>query len=185
MFRVENVSFRECIPYNSHKHRIHGTILVYLPTFFWLIFVVHVSKYTIRPWILCMGLITPLKTPVCNPGILRPFIEITSPFDTPRKFNIAPKNRQSQRNSSSNPSFFKGYVKFRGVTSNGILLRGQSCWCETTRFFSTERSFFATPELKNISKGQRLWSFWRINVEENFEQQDLSIFSPNLGNPPQ
>ena len=34
-----------------------------------------------------MGLITPLKTPVCNPGILRLFIEITSPFDTPRKFN--------------------------------------------------------------------------------------------------
>ena len=76
--------------------------------FFWLIFIVHVSKYTIRPWILCMGLITPLKTPVCNPGILRPFIEITSPFDTPRKFNIAPKNRQSQKKLIFQPIIFQG-----------------------------------------------------------------------------
>ena len=81
---------------------------------FWSIFMVHVSKYTMRPWILCVGLMTPLKKPVCNHGILRPFIEIISPFDTPRKFNIAPKNSQSQKKLIFQPSFFKGYVKFWG-----------------------------------------------------------------------
>ena len=36
---------------------------------------------------------------------------------TIRKFNIAPKNRQSKRKLIFQPSFFRGYVKFRGCTS--------------------------------------------------------------------
>ena len=38
----------------------------------------------------------------------------TSFWDTPRKFNIAAENRPSQEELVFQPSFFRGYVKFRG-----------------------------------------------------------------------
>ena len=41
---------------------------------------------------------------------------------TPLKFNIAPKNRQSQRKLIFQPSFFRGYVKFRGCIYPGELI---------------------------------------------------------------